>query len=163
MSLQMFFTFQKSHFPKMFVIGKMSKLKCLLCCMLISMFGTSVVCRITQYCSCYLLFSIHWNQDTREKNSQFWQLPNHWQFWEMALWKGEGHSIYILKSPSLEDLSQRSTNVIFLQNPGIGPCRAIPLEQLTKIARKSTYNRIKLKVAGAVPRGWSSDYVPPHT
>ena len=50
----------------------------------------------------------------------------------MALLKGEGHSIYILKTPSLEDLSQRSTNVVFLQNPGLGPCRAIPLEQLTK-------------------------------
>ena len=79
----------------------------------------------------------------------------------MALLKGEGRSIYILKSPSLEDLSQRSTNVIFLQNPGIGPCRAIPLEQLTKTARKITFNRIKLKVAGGVPRGWSSDYTPP--
>ena len=73
--------------------------------------------------------------------------------------KGEGHSIYILKTPSLdmEDLSQRSANFIFLQNPGIGPCRAKPLGQQTKIAKKSTYNRIKLKVAGAVPRGWSSD------
>ena len=103
---------------------------------------------MTQYCSCYLLFSRHWNQDTWEKNSQFWQLPNHWHFWEMALLKGEGHSIYILKSPSLEDLSQRSTNLIVLQTPCIGPCRAIPLEQLTKIARTSTYNIIKLKVAG---------------
>ena len=79
----------------------------------------------------------------------------------MALLKGEGHSIYILKFPSLEDLSQRSTNVIFLQNPVMGSCRAIPLEQLNKIAKKSTYNKIKLKVAEAVPRGWSSDYLPP--
>ena len=33
--------------------------------------------------------------------------------------------------------------------------RLVP--QLNKIARESTNNRIKLKVAGAVPRGWSSD------
>ena len=64
----------------------------------------------------------------------------------MALLKGEGCCIYIffLKTPSLEDLSKRSTNVIFFQNTRIGPCRAIPFEQLTKIARKSTHNRIKL-------------------
>ena len=29
------------------------------------------------------------------------------------------------------DLPMRSPNVIFSQNPRIGPCRAIPLEQLT--------------------------------
>ena len=67
--------------------------------------------------------------------------------------KGEGHSIYILKTPCLEDLSKMSANVIFLQNPGKGPCRVIPLEQLTKIAWKSSYNIIKLKVVGAVARG----------
>ena len=38
------------------------------------------------------------------------------------------------------------------------------LEKLTKIARKSSsYDRIKLKVAGAVPRGWNSDYPPPNS
>ena len=71
----------------------------------------------------------------------------------MALWKGEGHSIYILKSPSLEDLSQRSTNVIFLQNPGIGPCRAIPLEQLTKGAS----GRNCSKGMDQVPCTWSHE------
>ena len=35
--------------------------------------------------------------------------------------KGEGHSVYILKPPRHEDLPQRSTNAIFLQDPGIGP------------------------------------------
>ena len=29
-----------------------------------------------------------------EKTCQFWQLPDHWHFWEMALLKGETHSIY---------------------------------------------------------------------
>ena len=46
----------------------------------------------------------------------------------------------------------------FSQNPGIGPCRAIPLGQLTKIQRESKCNRVKLQVAGIVPRRWSSDY-----
>ena len=45
----------------------------------------------------------------------------------------------------------------FFQNQGIGPCIAIPLEQLIIIARESKYNRMKLQVAGTVPREWSSD------
>ena len=35
-----------------------------------------------------------------------------------------------------QDLPERNPNVIFSQNPGTGPCRAIPLEQLTKVERE---------------------------
>ena len=53
----------------------------------------------------------------------------------------------------------RSTNVLILQNPGIGPCRVIPLEQLAKMTRESKQNRMNLQVAATFPRGWSSDYM----
>ena len=114
--------------------------------------------QVTQWSTCFLLFSRHWNQDTSEENSHSWHLPNHWDLWEMAHLEGEGHSIYILKTPRYQDLPERSPNVIFSQNPGTGPCRAIPLEQLTKVEKESKCNRKKLKVLGIVPRGWSSDY-----
>jgi len=38
----------------------------------------------------------------------------------------------------------RSTNVIFLQNPGLGPRTTISLEQLVKITRQSKQNRMNL-------------------
>ena len=55
------------------------------------------------------------------------------------------------------DLPERSPNVIFSQNPAIRPCRAIPLEPLTKVARESC-TKEKLQAVGIVSRGWSSDY-----
>ena len=57
----MSFTFQKSHFPKMFVIWKLPKLPRFLYCILISMSGkkqvtAAALCYPTQHCS-FLLFS----------------------------------------------------------------------------------------------------------
>ena len=48
--------------------------------------------------------------------------------------KSEGHRFYILKTPRRLCVPERSPNVLFSQTPGIGPCRALPLEQLTKCA-----------------------------
>ena len=105
-----------------------------------------MLCRITQYCSYYLLFSRHWNQDTLEEIVHSWHLPNHWHFWEMTHLKGEGHRIYILKTPRYLDLPERNPNVIFSQNPCIGPCRTIPLEQLTKGASGRNSKGMELRL-----------------
>ena len=81
----------------------------------------------------------------------------------MAHLIGEGHSIYILETPKYQALPERIPNVILSQNPGTGPCRAIPLEQLTKVERERKYNnRKQIKVLGTVTRGWSSDYLRPY-
>ena len=48
----------------------------------------------------------------------------------MALLKGEGHSIYILKAQMYKDLPERSTNVVFFQNPDISCCNVQLVEQM---------------------------------
>ena len=49
---------------------------------------------------------------------------------KMALLKGEGHSIYILKAQMYKDLPERSTNVVFFQNPDISCCNVQLVEQM---------------------------------
>ena len=49
---------------------------------------------------------------------------------EMALLKGEGRSIYILKAQMYQDLPERSTNVIFFQKPDISCCNVQLVEQM---------------------------------
>ena len=80
-------------------------------------------------------------------------------FSENSSLKVEGHRIYISKTQRYQYLPERSPNVIFSQNLSKGPCKAIPLEQLTKIAMQSKYNRIKLQVVETVPRRWYSDQI----
>ena len=61
--------------------------------------------------------------------------------------KGERPRIYILKTSSYLDLPERSPNVIFSQNPGIGPCTAIPLEQMTKgVSGRNCSKGMKLRL-----------------
>ena len=73
-----------------------------------------------------LLFSRHENQHTSEENGHFRNLPRHGHLRQICRWKGEGHSIYILKTPSHKVLPERSTNVVFAQNPLTALSRAIP-------------------------------------
>ena len=81
---------------------------------------TTVLCGIAQLLPS--MFSRHWTQETFKKTCQFSQLPDHRHFW--------GHIIHILQTSRHEDLPRRSS--IFLQNPGIKHCRAIPLDQNTR-------------------------------
>ena len=78
-----------------------------------------------------LLFSRHQNQPTSEEKGRFENLPRHCHLRQICHWKGEGHSIYILKTPSHRVPSERSTNVVFAQNPLPALCRAIPSIQLS--------------------------------
>ena len=45
---------------------------------------------------------------------------------------------YVIIQIRYFDLQERCANVIFSQNQDVGPCRAIPLEWLTKVARESS-------------------------
>ena len=60
---------------------------------------------------------------------------------KMALLKGEGHSIYILKAQMYQDLPERSTNVVFFQKPDISCFNVQLVEQmppslLSQLSRK---------------------------
>ena len=50
----------------------------------------------------------------------------------MALLKGKGHSIYILKAPMYQDLPERSTNVVFFQNLDMSCCNGQLVELISK-------------------------------
>ena len=50
--------------------------------------------------------------------------------------------IKVWKTSGYDDLPERSNDVIFSKNSGLGSCRAIPLEHLIIVA--SNYNRIKV-------------------
>ena len=112
---------------------------------------------MTQYCSCYLLFSRHWNLHTTEKPGKFWQLPEHWHFWEMALLKGEGHSIYILKAPMYQDLPESSTYVVFSRIQILAVAIAIWWNQSQNTNLYTVGKPTKLKLARVVV--WVSEEI----
>ena len=112
------------YFTKLLVIWKLSRMTSSLQCFLILISGKS---------SGVQEHTVLHSATSKEPN-HFWHLPNQWYFWKMTHLKSEGHRTYILKIPRYIDLPEKGPNVIFSQTPLVGPCRAIPLEQLTKEA-----------------------------